>query len=385
MVRPLKLTLGDCREGKCREEIYLDGALRVVSRDGLHPSDRAILPVLPEGRTGKALVIGSRYAVLGVAMRLRNPQVEVLCHYDDAWPEQNAQATANAHPELNLTLHLGADPPEGPYDFVILPLEKQGVTDLVRERLRRAAGEWLAPQGLLYSSSDSRDDRFIREEIRKAFGALHMVPDTGRRGGVGYVARRPVKSLVSPPHSTTSFTVLEGERELQFQSRLGVFCSDRLDPGTRALLALARVENARRILDLGCGSGVVGVVAGLRNPEAELVFLDSNARAVESARKNIAQYGLEGRSTVLIGAEPAQALAGLEPVDCILTNPPYYGNWRIAEAFTRAATALLAPGGTLQIVTKSPGWYQEQMKGSYSSIRVENRGGYSVLIVERSS
>lgn len=368
------------RAAALRTEVFLDGRLTVRSRDGLHPSERAILPLLPREKSGRALVVGSRFGVLGHALRLLNPELEVHLHYDDCWPADQARELARRHPDSRLALDVAPDPPAGPWQFVVLPLERQGVADLVRERVRRAAAEWLAPNGLFFSSSDSRDDRFVRDEIKKAFGALHMAPEEKRRGGgMGYVARRPAKVLAGPPRSETAFEVQEGGETLLFRSRLGVFCCDRLDPGTRALLALADVSGAERILDLGCGSGVVGVIAARRAPQARVVFIDSHARGIESARHNAEAHGVAGRSEFVLSADPPSALAGLAPFDCVLTNPPYYGNWRIAELFLETAARVLAPGGRLQLVTKGEEWFRPRLSEGWREVREEKRGGYTVF------
>lgn len=382
-IQPLTLLLGHAGRHGYREESFLDGRLLVHSRDGLHPSERAILPLLPRDKSGRALVVNSRFAILGFALRQLNPALQVVCYFTDAWEADRARQLHKLHPAAGLEFAIGAQPPEGPWQMVVLPLEKQGVADVLREQVRLAAASWIAPGGLLYSSSDNRDDRFVRDEIRRAFGALHMVPEESRKGGVGYVARRPPKQLAAPPRTQTSFTVQEEGRTLTFQSRQGVFCADRLDPGTRALLAVADVTGARRILDLGCGCGVVGVLAAMRAPDAQVVFCDSSAYATDATRRNIENFDLAGRSEVVLSADPVYDLSGHGPFDCILTNPPYYGNWRIAEAFVETARRLLAPKGQLVIVTKSPDWYRDQLQEGFSRITEEKRGGYTVLSARR--
>lgn len=378
----MRLILGEGGE-RAREEQFLDGQFTVVSRDGLHHNQRAILPHLPQGKTGRALVINSDYGVLALALRVLNPQMEVVCHYDDAWAAGLARETMKEYdPEIELVL--SPDPPAGPWNYIVMPLERRGIADLVRERIRLAAAEYLAPQGKLITSSDTKDDRFIRDEVKKAFGALHMAPEDRRRGAVAYVAKKPAKQLRAAPHSWTTFTVREDGQTLSFESRLGIFCHDRLDPGTHAMLSLAEVGDAKRILDLGCGSGVVGIVAALRSPEARVTFLDSNARAIEAAQRNATTHGLADRAEAfLLTADPAGAVADLPKFDLVLTNPPYYGNWRIAEMFLDTARKCLKPGGKLIVVTKSLEWYKEQLKPDFTGLQEQTKGGYMVLTATR--
>ncbi len=80
----------------------------------------------------------------------------------------------------------------------------------------------------------------------------------------------------------------------------GVFCADRLDIGTRFLLQhLPRSRGPERIVDLGCGNGVVGTAMALANPEVEVLFVDESYQAVASAeetyRENTDGLGAEFR------------------------------------------------------------------------------------------
>jgi 16S rRNA (guanine1207-N2)-methyltransferase len=378
----MHIVLGSEGEESRREE-FLDGELAITSRHGLNPSQRAIVQQLPTGKSGRALVINSDYAVLGLAMKAANPEMQITCYYMDEWDADLARKTVGQQQIDPFEIVVSPDPPDGRWDYILLPLERRGIADLVREQIRLAASQWLAPKGLLLTSSDTKDDRFIREEVKKAFGAMHIAPEDRRHGGVAYVARRPAKPLAAPPRSWTSFTVRERDETLTFHSRIGIFCHDRLDGGTRALLAQMKVEGAKRILDLGCGSGVVGIVAGRREPAAALTFADSNARAIESTRRNLEEQRLTDRAAeVLLTSDAAQTLIG-QQFDLVLTNPPYYGNWRIAELFLKTARQVLTKGGELQLVTKAPEWYRENVGSEFRNVRVESRGGYSIVFATR--
>ncbi|MFE4652748.1 methyltransferase, partial [Streptomyces sp. NPDC056707] len=64
----------------------------------------------------------------------------------------------------------------------------------------------------------------------------------------------------------------------------GIFCAERLDIGTRFFLShLPERSGPDRIVDLGCGNGVVGTSAALANPEATVTFIDESYQAVAGA------------------------------------------------------------------------------------------------------
>ncbi|MEO3785829.1 methyltransferase [Actinocorallia sp. B10E7] len=133
----------------------------------------------------------------------------------------------------------------------------------------------------------------------------------------------------------------------------GVFCSDRLDIGTRFLLEhLPRLPGARRIVDLGCGNGVLGLAAALTHPDAEIVCTDESYQAVASAEDTFRANGQADRAVFTA----ADALGSVAPgsADLILNNPPFHSHqattdataWRMFQEARRA----LAPDGELWVV-----------------------------------
>ncbi|MEZ4334588.1 MAG: methyltransferase [Myxococcota bacterium] len=113
---------------------------------------------------------------------------------------------------------------------------------------------------------------------------------------------------------------------LELETLPGVFSAKRLDPGSELLLeAFARVARAtppRRIVDLGCGTGVLGLVAATLLPEAEVLLVDADARAVACTRRNIERLGLAAR------CRAAWWDAREQPIDqgfeLALVNPPFH-------------------------------------------------------------
>ncbi|MGF0173591.1 methyltransferase [Streptomyces sp. Marseille-Q5077] len=133
----------------------------------------------------------------------------------------------------------------------------------------------------------------------------------------------------------------------------GVFCADRLDIGTRFFLGhLPDGKGGRRVVDLGCGNGVVGTAMALANPEAEVLFVDESFQAVASAEATYKANGVPGHAEFRVGDGLAGVPAG--SVDLVLNNPPFHSHqattdstaWRM---FTGARRAL-RPGGELWVI-----------------------------------
>ncbi len=75
------------------------------------------------------------------------------------------------------------------------------------------------------------------------------------------------------------------------------------------------------ILDLCCGGGCIGLAAAYQFPDARVDLLDVDSGALDLARENAEQLGLQGRVT-LIESDLFEALADTR-YDLILSNPPY--------------------------------------------------------------
>ncbi|MEU3708169.1 methyltransferase [Streptomyces anulatus] len=134
----------------------------------------------------------------------------------------------------------------------------------------------------------------------------------------------------------------------------GIFCAERLDIGTRFFLKhLPSRGGAVRVVDLGCGNGVLGLSAAVSNPEAHITFVDESYGAVASAEETFRAGAPAGaKADFLVG----DGLDGLDPgsVDLVLNNPPFHSHMATTDAtartmFTGARTAL-RQGGELWVV-----------------------------------
>ncbi|WP_105972604.1 methyltransferase [Streptomyces geranii] len=154
----------------------------------------------------------------------------------------------------------------------------------------------------------------------------------------------------------------------------GVFCAERLDIGTRFFLQhLPEPSGAARVVDLGCGNGVVGTAVALAAPEAELLFVDESFQAVASAEATYEANGLlAGRAGFRVG----DGLAGTEDesVDLVLTNPPFHTHQATSDAtawrmFTGARRAL-RPGGELWVIGNRHLGYHLKLRKLFGNSRL---------------
>ncbi|MEU3098241.1 methyltransferase [Streptomyces sp. NPDC006967] len=133
----------------------------------------------------------------------------------------------------------------------------------------------------------------------------------------------------------------------------GVFCADRLDIGTRFFLKhLPGGRDGGRVVDLGCGNGVVGTAMALADPRAEVLFVDESFQAVASAEATYRANGVPGHAEFRVGDGLSDLPAG--SVDLVLNNPPFHSHQATTDATARRmftdAHRALRPGGELWVI-----------------------------------
>ena len=67
----------------------------------------------------------------------------------------------------------------------------------------------------------------------------------------------------------------------------GVCSWDDVNPGTAALIDAMEVGPADSVLDLGCGSGIIGLAAARLTHAGRVTLVDVNVAAVECARETL--------------------------------------------------------------------------------------------------
>jgi len=75
-----------------------------------------------------------------------------------------------------------------------------------------------------------------------------------------------------------------------------------------------------RIIDIGTGSGAIGLVLAVELPEADIVATDISPKALAVARRNAQRHGVAGRMEFMEGNLFA---SGSGEFDIIVSNPPY--------------------------------------------------------------
>jgi 16S rRNA G1207 methylase RsmC len=308
------------------------------------------------------------------ALAAERPSAAVNAWFLDLAPCAAAEA-AWAPPPANLAVSCVADMPPGPYDLAVVPLAKDGEAELSRDLLQ-AAFLQLEVGGTLVTSIDNPRDKWLREQLAATGETVRVRPDPDPRPRtVAYVVEK-TRDLARVRDFTCDFVFRDRDRLLHARSRPGVFAHRRIDPGARHLLNAVDVAPGTRVIDIGCGSGCVAIGIAARDPAVRVHAFDSSARAVDCTRHGAAANGLDNLS-VALEAEGRVPEPGTW--DLVLTNPPYYSDFRLAELFVESARMALAPGGTLLVVTKQPTWYVEHLPRMWTSVAREEVKTYHIV------
>ena len=190
------------------------------------------------------------------------------------------------------------------------------------------------------------------------------------RGPLSDVAREALRAWPkSQHHSDIDLTVC---------AQGGAFAGTSIDIGTYDLLAvLDRVsgQQGMRIIDFGCGTGVLATQIAKLRPSAGVIASDQSAAAVESARATIAANGVEDRVSVV--RDDGLSSQSDASADLILFNPPFHSGAAVHAGTSlrlfAEAGRVLKPGGELWVVANRHLSYKPALRNLVGETREVRR------------
>lgn len=235
------------------------------------------------------------------------------------------------------------------------------------EALRLGAA-LLRPGGRLYFVGATKEGvRSALAQARALFGQANILI---RKGGYhAGIVPRPAGSFPLPEVLYEEHIVTVDETPTRLSSPAGVFASKRLDEGAASLIAGMRIAPGARVLDLGCGTGLVGLAALRRG--ARVTTVDVSARAVAATRRTLAVNGYpETAAQLSIGVSAVAE----ERFNIVVTNPPFHRghgvDFEIARLFIAGAARVLRPGGSLYLVANAFLRYEPWLKEHFPRVRI---------------
>jgi len=241
----------------------------------------------------------------------------------------------------------GVAPPPGEFDAAVLFLPKsRELTDYLLQALAtRLAGRPL----YLVGEKRAGIERAAKQLAR--LGRARKL-DSARHCQLWQVEIEQAPAAPQLDALAHHFTLELEDGPLQVISLPGVFSHGRLDVGSALLLEHLDNLPSGRVLDFGCGAGILGATLKRRYPQSELVLLDVDAFAVESSRRTLAANGLEAEVIAGDGIDAAP-----RQLTAIVSNPPFHQgvhtSYQASETLIERASEHLVSGGELRLVANA--------------------------------
>ena len=168
--------------------------------------------------------------------------------------------------------------------------------------------------------------------------------------------------------------------DLLFQTEEANFSPNAIDSGTLAMLQTVDFMPEDKVLDLGCGYGVVGILAAKIIGADRVVMCDIAEASIRASCENAKKNGVE---QVSIRRSDAYEAVPENDFTMILSNPPYHTDFSVAKAFIEGGYRRLVVGGKLIMVTKRLTWYKNKLTAVFGGVRVQEINGYYVFTAEK--
>ncbi len=266
-------------------------------------------------------------------------------------------------------------------------------------------GELVAPEPLAVTLFEAKPPTFVVEAYWDAEPALAVIVDAlaglAAKLGAPSLEAVPDENWVAlsqralPPVGAGRFLVHGSHDRRRFAARrhaVEIDAGEAFGTGHNATTALcleaidllARRRRFRRVIDLGCGSGVLAIAAARMFPEARVLAVDNDPLATAVARANARLNRVADRVRVLDAAGFGHALVRrARPFDLVLANILPGPLIELAPAMRRT----LAPGG-IAVLSGLLDHQAREVRATYAAggfrlVRHVSRAGWTALVVAR--
>lgn len=269
-----------------------------------------------------------------------------------------------------------------------IPQERIALLQLLRD-----AFSILAVGGRCYIAGGTNEGiKPATRTLERLFGnATVLAHQSGHRVAV---ATKRSESVASAEDLTNPFLDPEIFNELDVTvrghtfrvfTRPGVFSWDHLDEATAILADAVELRVADSVLDLGCGCGVLGVVAGLLAAQGRVTLVDADIEAVRCAARSVAAAGIH--QPRVLPSDVASAVSN-ERFDVVVTNPPFHvgkaTDLNVPLQFIQEAWEVLCPDGRLFLVANRTLPYERAIFQRFGNITTLHDGRrFKVLAATR--
>lgn len=333
-------------------------------------ADAYLLSLVPDSATDLT-VVNDSFGALTLALRDRIQQSWSDSALLKSALKKNAKENnLNSVYTLEKVIDLTNDP-EAPISTILLKIPKSN--RLLEWQLSKLSS--LSPKGteLWLAGMDKHITKNQFELVAKYFGDVTALRGVKKARVWQAVNSKPgiVSEFFSPAYT------LPGS-DFNLIATPGVYSGENLDPGSRFFLEnIHKLSSSERVLDLGCGNGVLSLAYHLRFPEAALTLTDESSHGVACARENFKRLDSDFKDIDFVQTEATNGLKE-DYFSMVICNPPFHQgttiNTQLGQYFFKAAKKVLKRDGELWIVANRHLNYQATLKHLFGNcvMRAQN-------------
>jgi 16S rRNA (guanine1207-N2)-methyltransferase len=168
--------------------------------------------------------------------------------------------------------------------------------------------------------------------------------------------------------------------KIKLKTHNTLFSPNHPDIGTMEMLKYVDLNSKDKILDLGCGCGIVGILIAKVINDKNVYMIDCNSIAVDITKENAILNNVENVN-VVCGNGPDAIKEN--DFSLILSNPPYHTDFSVAKEFIEKSYKKLINNGKLILVVKRLTWYKNKLISVFGGVKVIKDNGYYILISEK--
>jgi 16S rRNA (guanine1207-N2)-methyltransferase len=161
-----------------------------------------------------------------------------------------------------------------------------------------------------------------------------------------------------------------------------VFSKSRIDKGSMLLANTAMIKDGWKVLDFGCGYGVIGIAIAKAFPSCKVILSDINDRAIMLAKRNIELNKIKNAQA--IQSDMFEKIP--EKFNTILLNPPQSAGKDICMKMIEESKTHLLAGGLFQMVARhniGGRELEKHMLRVYGNVNeLAKKSGYRIYVSE---
>jgi 16S rRNA (guanine1207-N2)-methyltransferase len=238
----------------------------------------------------------------------------------------------------------------------------------------------LRMDGDLYLAGSNRGGiKSAAKCVERVFGSAHVIAYKGGCRVIRAVRGGPIAPQASDYYVWQEVAVQVGGERFNYVTKPGIFSWRRLDDGTRLLIEILHAHPLRpddQVLDVGCGCGVLTLIAARQARDGHVTGVDVDCRAVEATRRTLALNQVANAEALL--SDCGEAVQS-RSFTAVITNPPFHQERAttraIADQIIREAARLLCKGGRLYLVANSFLRYKPMIENAFGDAQVLGETG----------